>query len=233
MILDLQPDLIMAYNSGVPDYDAYPKINEAGLNVVLNGDNLETTPLGRAEWGKFIALFFNKEAEAEQLYNKTASKYEGLVKLAASAKTKPAVFVNVNYQGTWYMSGGKSYVAQFLSDAGANYLWADEPTVGELMLSFEEVLNKAVNADYWVNTGFWNSAEEALADDVRYGEFAAFKNNRVYNNNARSNVNGGNDYFESGVANPDIILADLIKIFHPELLHDHQLYYYHQLTPMQ
>lgn len=232
MLINLQPDLIMAYNSGVPDYDAYPKLDEAGLNVVLNGDNLETTPMGRAEWGKFIALFFNKEAQAEQLFTGTSTKYEKLVKLATSARAKPTVFVNINYQGTWYMAGGKTYVAQFLEDAGANYLWADNSDVGEIMLSFEEVYNKAANADYWINTGFWNSARDALADDERYSEFAAFKNNHIYNNNARSNANGGNDYFESGIANPDFILEDLIKIFHPELLPDHQLYYYHQLESL-
>jgi len=232
LLLNLQPDLIMAYNSGVPDYDAYPKLDEAGLNVVLNGDNLETTPLSRVEWGKFIALFFNKEAQAEQLFTQTATQYEKLAKLAASVRMKPTVVVNVNYQGTWYMDGGKSYVAQLLTDAGAIYLWADNSDVGEVMLSFEEVFNKSADADYWINTGFWNSAREALADDERYGEFAAFKNNHVYNNNARSNANGGNDYFESGIANPDVILEDLIKIFHPELLPDHQLYYYHQLEPL-
>jgi iron complex transport system substrate-binding protein len=232
MLISLQPDLIMAYNSGIPDYDAYPKLKDAGLNVVLNGDNLETSPMSRAEWGKFIALFFNKEEQAEQLFTETVTMYEKLVKLAASAKTKPTVFVNVNYQGTWYMDGGNSYMAQLLEDAGATYLWADNSDVGEIMLSFEEVYNKAANADYWINTGFWNSAKEALADDERYGEFAAFKNNHIYNNNARSNANGGNDYFESGIANPDVILADLIKIFHPELLPDHQLYYYHQLEPL-
>jgi len=188
--------------------------------------------LSRAEWGKFIALFFNKEAQAEQVFTQTAAQYEKLAKLAASVRMKPTVVVNVNYQGTWYMDGGKTYVAQFLEDAGATYLWADNSDVGEVMLSFEEVFNKAADADYWINTGFWNSAREALADDERYGEFAAFKNNHVYNNNARSNAKGGNDYFESGIANPDVILEDLIKIFHPELLPDHQLYYYHQLEPL-
>ncbi|BAL99694.1 MAG: hypothetical protein KatS3mg049_2263 [Caldilinea sp.] len=51
----------------------------------------------------------------------------------------------------------------------------------------------------------------------------------MYNNNARLNEYGGNDYWEGGLANPDVVLADLIKIFHPELLPDHELVYYRKL----
>jgi iron complex transport system substrate-binding protein len=40
---------------------------------------------------------------------------------------------------------------------------------------------------------------------------------------------GGNEYFETGPAHPDRILADMISIFHPELLPDHELYYYQKL----
>lgn len=68
-----------------------------------------------------------------------------------------------------------------------------------------------------------------MAEDNRYANFAAVKTGNVYNNNARINNSGGNDYWESGTSNPDIVLSDLIKILHPEILPNHQLVYYRKL----
>ncbi len=227
--LDLQPDLIMTYGVGNPEYDAHPKLLEAGLKVVLNSEYMEVSPLGRAEWVKFTAAFFNQEAKAMEIYDSIASRYREIAALARNVADKPTVFANRPFQGTWYMPGGKSYVAQLLADAGATYLWADDTSTGSMQLSFEAVFDRARDADFWLNPGNWKSLAEAAAEDERYTQFAAYQNGNVYNNNKRLNENGGNDYWESGVTNPHLVLADLIKIFHPELLPDHELYFYQKL----
>ncbi len=224
--LELKPDLIMAYGSGAPEYDAHPVLIKAGLKVAINAEWMDTSPLGRAEWGKYIALFFNKEAEAEALFAKTVQKYTELSKLAASVTERPTVFANTPYQGTWYMPGGRSYVATFFKDAGANYLWADDTSSGSLSLSFEAVFERAKEADYWLNIGFYATLNDLKAADPRFAEFAAFQKGNVWNNDAKVTPQGGNDYFETAVAHPELVLADLIKIFHPELLPDHTLIYY-------
>ncbi|MFN8490428.1 MAG: ABC transporter substrate-binding protein [Caldilineaceae bacterium] len=226
--VDLNPDLIMTYAMGSAD-DAHPKLIEAGLKVVVNAEWLDTSPLGRAEWGKFLAIFFNREAAAEAMFTKTATAYEKLTAQAAQVKTKPTVFTDTAYQGTWYIPGGKSFGAHFLVDAGATYLWADEPSTGSAPLAFEAVFDKAKDADFWLNQGYVSSLKDLTAADARYADFTAFKKGNVWNNNTRANANGGNDYYESAIAHPDVVLADLIKILHPELLPDHQLVYYHQL----
>jgi iron complex transport system substrate-binding protein len=227
--LDLNPDLIMTYAIGDTDSDAHPKLIEAGLKVVVNAEWLDTSPLGRAEWGKFLAIFFNHEAAAETMFAKTATAYEKLVTLAATVKTKPTVFTDTDYQGTWYVAGGQSFGAHFLADAGASYLWAGDKATGSSPLAFEAVFDKAKGADFWINTGSMTSLNELKAADARYADFAAFKNGNVWNNNARTNANGGSDYYESAIAHPDVVLADLIKILHPELLPDHEMVYYQQL----
>ena len=84
-------------------------------------------------------------------------------------------------------------------------------------------------------TGFnlsqnWLSMQQVVAEDNRYADFKAVKNRQVFNNNARVNEAGGNDYWEGGISNPDLVLSDLIKIFHPELLPDHKFVYYRQLN---
>ncbi len=223
------PDLIMTYGTGAPDYDAHPKLIEAGYKVALNGEFAENTPLGRAEWIKFTALFFNAEARANAYFDGVASEYQRLVALTERVSTRPSVLINTPYQDVWYIPGGKSFAARFLLDAGASYAWADDETTGSLPLSIEDVFAKASDAEFWVNVGFFGSLKDLEAADARFAQFAAFKNGKVFNNDKRTNENFGNDYFESGVIRPHIILADLIKIFHPELLPDHELVYYRQL----
>lgn len=229
--LELQPDLIMTYGVGNPEYDAHPKLLEAGLKVVLNSEYMETSPLGRAEWIKFTAAFFNREAKAMEVYSTIANSYRNMAALAQNVANKPTVFANRPFRGTWYMPGGKSYAAQLLVDAGSTYLWADDPSTGSMQLSFEEVFDRARDAEFWLNPGDWKSLAEAAAEDERYTQFAAYQKGNVYNNNKRLNENGGNDYWESGVTNPHLVLADLIKILHPELLPDHELYFYQKLAP--
>ena len=228
-VLDLEPDLIMTYGLGSPDYDAHPALLAAGLNVALNSDYMETSPLGRAEWIKFTAAFFNREAEAHAFFDGVAERYNELSALAADAEERPTVLVNAMYGDTWFMSGGDSYIAQLIADAGGAYLWADDESTGGLPLSFEAVLERAQEADYWLDPNFWRSLDEGLAEDARYAEFAAFENARVYNNNLRMGELGANDYSEGGVVNPDQVLADLIAIFHPELLPDHEMVYFRHL----
>ncbi len=224
--LELQPDLIMAYGSGAPDHDAHPVLLKAGLKVAINAEWMDTSPLGRAEWGKYIALFFNKEAAAEALFAETQRKYTELSRLTADLPEKPSVFANTPYQGTWYMPGGRSYVATLFKDAGANYLWADDPSTGSLSLSFEAVFERAKDADFWLNIGFFSTLKDLKAADPRFAEFAAFQKGNVWNNDAKVTPQGGNDYYETAVAHPELVLADLIKIFHPDLLPDHTFIYY-------
>ncbi|MFN8439805.1 MAG: ABC transporter substrate-binding protein [Caldilineaceae bacterium] len=228
-VLDLAPDIVMTYGSGAPDSDAHPVLLNAGVKVVINAEWMETAPLGRTEWGKFMGLFFNKEASAEALFAGTAQRYTDLVAKAKSAEQHPTVFTDSDYQGTWYVAGGKSFGAQLLADADVDYLWADDPNSASIPLAFEAVFEKAADADFWINVGYYGDLTSLQANDSRYANFAAFKNGNVWNNNKRSNANGGNDYYESAVTEPDVVLADLIAIFHPELMPDHEFVYYQQL----
>lgn len=229
-VLELAPGLVMTYGSGTPEYDAHPVLLQAGQKVVVNAEWMDTSPLGRAEWLKFIAAFFNKEAEAETLFTKIAQEYQELAALTAAVSQRPTVFTGSAYQGTWYVPGGQSYAAAFLRDAGAVYLWSDDTSTGSLPLAVEAVFEKAQNADFWLNVGFFvGSLDDLKAMDARYADFAAFQNGNVWNNDAKTNPNGGNDYYESAVLHPALVLADLIHILHPDLLPDHELVYYRQV----
>ncbi len=227
-LLELDPDLVMAYGLGNA-YDVHSKLAEVGLKVVINADWLEATPLGRCEWIKFLALFFNKEKEAELAFSRIESRYRDLTALARGAERRPSVFLDSPFQDTWWMAGGGSYMASLLRDAGADYLWAENDVFSSVPLDFEAVYERAAEADFWINPGTWESLADGLALDERFAAFRAFELHQVYNNIARRSAAGGNDYWESGPANPQQILADLIAIFHPELLPEHRLLYYRRL----
>ncbi|MCA0457480.1 MAG: ABC transporter substrate-binding protein [Chloroflexi bacterium] len=227
-LIDLEPELVLSQRFSADD-TVYPAMQQAGLPVVIDADFLDATPLGVAEWGKFISVFFNTESIAQEAFTGVNTRYEEVATLAKNAETQPTVFANTPFSGTWYMPGGASYLATLVRDAGGEYLWADDETTGSIMLSLEEVLDAAADADYWVNI-FQNTAADVLALDERLNEFAAFQNGQMYTNNARLNANYGSDFYENGYANPDVLLADLVKIFHPDLLPEHELYYYAQLA---
>ncbi len=228
-VLNLDADLIMTYGIGSPDYDAHPALINAGLDVVLNADYMETSPLGRAEWLKFMALFYNREADANALFDEIVGNYEALSALSEAVEARPQVMVNAMFGDTWYAAGGSSYIARLIADAGGDYVWADDESTGALALSFEAAYDRAQDADVWLNPNFWFTLEEGLAEDERYGEFDAFANGQVYNSNAQVTPLGGNNSGELGAMRPDITLADLIAIFHPELLPDHDLVFYRRL----
>ena len=226
--LSLDPDVIFA-NSYGGEWDAHPTLERVGLPIAISGDWVEQNPLGRAEWILFTALFFDKLDVAQQLFREIESSYLGLSTLAAGAVSRPTVLINAPYQGTWSIAGGESYAARFIQDAGGRYIWEDDQTAGALFLDFETVLAEAGSADVWINPGVWGSLADGRSEDRRFERFESFSSGMVFNNNRRVSPGGGIDYFESGAANPHIVLKDLIWAFHPELVPGYEPYYYHQL----
>jgi len=141
------------------------------------------------------------------------------------------VLNGMSFKGVWHVAGGNGYMARFLKDAGADYYWAQDTATGSLALDFESVYAVATQAEFWVNPNTAKTRQDLLINDSRNADFGAFKTGKVYNNNRRTNNRGSNDYWESGLVNPHLVLADLIRIFHPELLPDHQLVYYQPIAP--
>jgi iron complex transport system substrate-binding protein len=225
----LDPDIIFSYGSGSSDYDAYPVLEQAGLIVALNGDYVEASPLGRSEWLKFIAAFFNAEEQANDLFSQIAEDYTALRDVVGAPEDRPTVMVNGLFGDTWYVAGGQSYIARLIADAGGDYLWADDPSTGGVPLSLEAVVERAQDADIWLNPNFWLSLADGFAEDERYAAFAPFESGNVFNNVAQITDLGGNNYYEAGTLHPERILADMIFIFHPELLPDHALNFYVRL----
>lgn len=229
LIISMQPDLVMVMGNPSAKFSRYQTLTGAGIPVLTINEWLETTPLARMEWVKLIAALVNKEALVNQKFARVEQEYQRLVQLAKLARTRPTIIAGLPFKGTWLVPDADSYHTQFFRDAAANYKWSREKSTGSLPLNFEAVVPTALKADFWLNLGYVNSKKDILAKDVRFQSFRPFKNSKIYNHNKKVNDIGANDFWESGGVNPHLILADLIKILHPELLPKHKLVYYKQL----
>ncbi len=229
-LIALKPDVIFNFGVG-NEWDTFPKMQEAGLPVVLLGEWNEQDPVARAQWAVFIAAFFNKEARAQERVNAIAKAYNTLKRLAAGSASRPRVLVNGPFQGVWTVSGGQSYMARLIADAGGDYLWADNRESGGLNLSIEAVFERALRADVWLNPVY---GAKRLADvralDPRFSALPVLQKGQVWTNELRVSPGGSSDYFESAVMNPHLVLEDMIAMFHPDLLPGHNFIYYRKLN---
>lgn len=227
-LLLLHPQAIMtsAYNA---EDENSKRMQQTGITVIYNIEWQEKTLLGRAEWIKFVAAFFDKEALADSIYSNIEKRYEEVKKLASTVKEKPSILSGQDYRGSWSMPTGLSYNAQLFKDAGGQYFYANDTTSsGSRRSNIEEALINFGKADIWIGSEA-SSLEELGEIDAKYKFFKAYKEGRVYNINKRKNAKGGNDYWESGVARPDLLLSDMIKILHPELLPNYESVYMDKL----
>jgi iron complex transport system substrate-binding protein len=224
----LKPEAVMSYTM-TADLGQLKKVQELGIPVILNAEYLEEHPLGRAEWIKFMAMFFDKEKEADIVFTMIEKNYLETKKLASTVEKKPTVLSGVIYGDAWFMPGGQNYAAKLINDAGATYLWSSDSTKGFLQLNFESVFEKAHAADLWIGVASFATLEEIKNADERYTKFNPYQIKQVYSYNARKGAKGGSEFLELGYLRPDIILKDLVKIAHPELLHDYELYFHRRL----
>lgn len=221
-LIDISPELIVTF--GVDGNNPMiENLQKSGLKVLIQGDWMEQSPLGKAEWIKLYGALFGKEKEAKTLFDNIVKDYNLALTSVKNSKAETSVLYGSMYQDQWFVARGNSWVAQFLRDAKSNYLWKDLEGTGSLGLSFEDILDKAKNAGCWIAAGPYKSLAELQNTNPHYNQFDAFKNKNVYTFESKLGATGGTVYYELGPSRPDLVLKDFVKIFHPELLPDYEL----------
>lgn len=219
-LIELAPELIVTF--GIDNNNpTLENLQKSGLKVLIQADWMEQSPLGKAEWLKLYGVLFGKEKEANQLFDNIVKEYDNAVKLVTSQKPTSTVLYGSMYQDQWYVARGSSWVAQFMKDAKGDYLWKDLEGTGSLGLSFENILDKAKTANFWIATGSFKSLAELNNANPHYSQFDAFNNKTIYTFEGKTGATGGTIFYELSPARPDLVLKDYIKIFHPELLPDY------------
>ena len=221
VLLDLKPDVVVGFSMSKTN-KSLNLIEKSGIPVILNGDWLEETPLGRAEWIKFFGVLYDKEKEADSIFNKIEQDYIAAKLIASKSAAKPSILSGaIMAKDIWNLPAGESFVAQFLKDANTDYIWKDSKGKGSLSISFESALDKGKNAAIWIAPGFFKTKEQMLGNNKNYKNFTAFQKNRIYTFTNTVGATGGSIYFELGPTRPDLVLKDIIKIAHPELLENY------------
>lgn len=228
VVIDLNPDVVIGYgiDNNNPTID---NLEKSGLNVVLNGDWNETTSLGKAEWIKLFGALYGLEDKAAKIFSDIEKEYNSTLGLAKSARTKPTAMAGAMWENKWYMPEGNSWGAELIAQAGGNYLWSDTKGTGSLELPFESVLEKGEKAEFWIGPGQFTSLAEMASANAHYTQFKAYKDKKVFSFSSKKGKTGGIIYFELAPNRPDLVLKDIVKILHPELLPEHELYFFEQL----
>jgi iron complex transport system substrate-binding protein len=216
-LIELAPDLIVTF--GIDNNNpAIENLQKSGLNVLIQADWMEQSPLGKAEWMKLYGVLFGKEKQADILFENIVKEYNNALALVATKKATSTVLYGSMYQDQWFVAKGSSWVAQFMRDAKANYLWSSLKGTGSLGLSFENILDKGKTANFWIATGSFKSLSELEKANPHYSQFDAFINKTIYTFEGKMGATGGTIFYELSPSRPDLVLKDYIKIFHPELL---------------
>ncbi len=228
VIIDLQPEVIIGYglDNNNPTLD---NLEKNGLKVLLNGDWNEQTPLGKAEWIKFFGALYDKQNLAHDIFSKIEKDYLNTLELAKRATTHPTILAGDMFEDKWYLPQGTSWACQLLKEANGNYLWATSNGTGSLALSFETVLEKAKDADLWITSGQFSTLLAMTDANPHYAQFKAFQNKNVYSFAGKKGKTGGVLYYELAPNRPDIVLKDIVKILHPELLVGYKPFFFEKL----
>ena len=228
VLLEVKPDVVIGF--GVDGNNrTFETIKKSGIPVIFNGDWVEESPLAKAEWIKFFGALFNKEKEADSIFNSIEKEYLEAKALAKKVNKQPTILSGAMHKDVWFLPNGTSTEARLLRDANTNYLWSDAKGTGSLSLNFETVYLKAKDADIWLSPSNYPSKEALKNSSSQHAMFKAFQNNAIYSSINTTGKTGGILYFEMGTSRPDLVLKDLIKICHPELLKNYDLYFFKQL----
>lgn len=227
-LIALSPELVVAFGVNGSN-KAYKTALKNNIPVIYNGDWLEETPLGRAEWIKFFGVLFNKQHKADSIFNTIETNYLKVKKIAHAANQNKTIFSGSLYKDVWYMPAGNSFMATYFKDANTNYLWKNTSGTGSLPLSIESVLDKATNANYWIGCGLFKTKKELINSNKYYQYFNAFKQNNTYTYANKKGATGGLIYFENSPVRPDLVLKDIIKITNPDLFPDYRLTFFDKL----
>ena len=228
LLLGLKPDIVLLYGIGDAQTAITDKLKELYIPYIYMGEYLEESPLGKAEWMVVLSELTDSREKGIEIFSEIPKRYLSLKALTESVGQCPTVMFNMPWNDSWVMPSTKSYMAQLVADAGAEYIYKENSSNSSTPIGLETAYGLIQKADYWINVGSATSLDELKTVNLKFADAKAVRERTVYNNNLRLTPTGGNDYWESAVVHPDMVLRDLIHIFHPELVPD-SLYYYRHL----
>ncbi len=216
LVIASELDVLFTFAIDAASYDAIEQLRALGQPVILISEFMESDPLNRAKWLEVFAAFFDDSTQdkANLHLQMVESSYDSIKTQSKLYSSFPTVSIGLPWKDTWYVSGGDSYQARLLQDASAGYVWKNYKQSASVPLNIETAISKSMKADFWIHPGRLTSSVDVENSNVFFKQFTSFHNQNIYTNYKRTNQFGANDYWEMGVVRPDLILSDLVSIFH-------------------
>jgi len=229
LLMRLNPDVVFTYGITGENNVYIDKIKDLGIPVIALGDYLEDSPIGKLEYLKLFGKLFNCSQRADSIYISVKERYIHLNQSVINTEYRPKVLLNAPWKDVWFIPGYNNYMSVLIRDAGGDPVLSKQNESKSVPYSFEEVYQVSIKADYWLNPNNYSSINALKESNPLFKNIPSLKNGNVFNNTKRETIQGGSDFWEKGVIEPDVILNDLINIIHPELNSKRELVYYKQL----
>jgi iron complex transport system substrate-binding protein len=227
LFLKEKPDVALIYGVGTEHARYVARLEKLGIHVIYIAEYLEDHPLGRLEWIRLFGILFNNYQKADSIFlAKSESYHSSCIRISDSSR-RPVIFSGSPIGDNWYVPGGNSYMANLINDAGGLYILHQNKTNESYPISFENAYRHILTSDIWINCDIPGTV--VYGQNSRYLNTPPVINRKVFSNTARTGNGNGNDFWESGVVNPEIILKDLIYIIQPESIKNHQHVYYQKM----
>lgn len=226
-IIAARPDLVLT-NYIPTQENLYTTLRQQGIVLLFLEEYKEQIPLQKAAYLKLFGEITGKKAEAEKLLTEINSNYQKWSALAKKNANPTPILANEMYGNIWYLPGGESMLANYLKDAGGNYILKNTAGTGAQNWTFEQVLSVGKNATIWVNAGNHPDLQSLLQSNPAYKILPVTVKGKIYSI-GKSQRGEGNNFFEEGNVRVDKVLCDYIKIIHPQLVGQDSLYFFREL----
>jgi iron complex transport system substrate-binding protein len=222
----VDPDVAFLFYSAFPNANLHPQLWQLGVEGVPLASHFEPLPLGRSEWIKFFALFFNRERQAEAMFAPAARRYEDLARLTAAAAKRPEVLLGIpSGRDIWALYGGRNFMSQLVWDAGGHYFWQDQQAGSLVLADYERVFDESLDTAVWVGGNGVNrisTRQELIRNDPRLEFFAPVEHGDVFAGDRGMDKRRAMPYSDQSLDKPDVVLADFVAALHPELVPGHK-----------
>ena len=154
----------LAVYSAMLTEDVAAQLDALGVDVLLDRSADEDHPLARVEWAKLYGAIFDREAEAEALFNAQAAYIDEISKAENTDKTVAIIYITS--KGALYARNADDYMAKMIDLAGGKYALPDVGVgeSGTVNMEFEAFYDKAKDADYIIYVWSLGGKPETLAD---------------------------------------------------------------------
>ncbi len=228
LLVKLDPDIIFTYGIEGENNSYIDKLKKMGFRVVVLGDYLENHPLGKLEYLKLFGAIFNCIDKADSIYTKHRDKYLEISAKISNFTPRKKVLLNAPWKEIWYIPGSENYISVMINDAGGEVLMSRKGESASHPYNIEDVYKEALNADLWLNPNNYHSIDELRDANPLFKSLPVLRRGLVFNNNLRGTEYGGSDFWESGVTEPDVILEELVRIIHPDILGKREIPVYYK-----